>query len=228
MANHAQGTPVPALTFQNTTFNIVDHNGEAWLKAQEIALALGYADDASITRIFARHAKEFTDKMTSTVKLTVQVQDRETRIFSLRGAHLIAMFARTAKAAEFRHWALDVLDHKTMPAATPDHTSNPLNPRLTYVPPAVRESIKQRAWVLAQTSYEAYQQQMLSAAESGPANFDAATWVPIDSTNEILKGAESLVFFMQHYGQIIDARAREIATLAGKDYDAICGAKGRP
>ncbi len=31
-------------------------------------------------------------------------------IFSLRGAHLIAMFSRTAVAIEFRRWVLDVLD----------------------------------------------------------------------------------------------------------------------
>lgn len=32
------------------------------------------------------------------------------RIFSLRGAHLVAMFARTPKAKAFRRWVLDVLD----------------------------------------------------------------------------------------------------------------------
>ncbi|MGL5410310.1 MAG: P22AR C-terminal domain-containing protein, partial [Shewanella sp.] len=35
------------------------------------------------------------------------------RIFSLRGAHLIAMFSRTALAKEFRRWVLDVLDRET-------------------------------------------------------------------------------------------------------------------
>ncbi|ACQ68700.1 hypothetical protein BJP41_09070 [Candidatus Williamhamiltonella defendens] len=34
----------------------------------------------------------------------------ETRIFSLRGAHLIAMFAHTPVAKEFRKWCLDILD----------------------------------------------------------------------------------------------------------------------
>jgi hypothetical protein len=48
--------------------------------------------------------------MTCTVKLTVQGQARETRVFSLRGAHLVAMFSRTYNAAAFRVWVLDVLD----------------------------------------------------------------------------------------------------------------------
>lgn len=34
------------------------------------------------------------------------------RVFSLRGAHLIGMFARTPKAKEFRRWVLDVLDRE--------------------------------------------------------------------------------------------------------------------
>jgi hypothetical protein len=32
------------------------------------------------------------------------------RVFSLRGAHLIGMFSRTAKGEEFRHWVLNQLD----------------------------------------------------------------------------------------------------------------------
>ncbi|MDQ9668887.1 hypothetical protein RF033_15005, partial [Serratia marcescens] len=34
------------------------------------------------------------------------------RIFSLRGAHLIGMFARTKLAKEFRKWVLDILDQE--------------------------------------------------------------------------------------------------------------------
>ena len=34
------------------------------------------------------------------------------RIFSLRGAHLIAMFARTKVAKDFRKWVLDILDRE--------------------------------------------------------------------------------------------------------------------
>ena len=37
-------------------------------------------------------------------------QSRLHRVFSLRGAHLVAMFARTAKGQEFRRWVLDMLD----------------------------------------------------------------------------------------------------------------------
>lgn len=59
----------------------------------------------------ARYKDEFTGSMTCTVKLTDQHgQMKKTRIFSLRGSHLVAMFARTEKAKAFRRWVLDILD----------------------------------------------------------------------------------------------------------------------
>ncbi len=99
-----------ALTFRNTQFDITDCNGQPWLKSSQIAEALGYADASSINRIYARNSDEFTDQMTGSVKLTdPNGALQETRIFSLRGAHLLAMFARTEVAKEFRRWVLDVL-----------------------------------------------------------------------------------------------------------------------
>ncbi|GAB3484231.1 BRO-N domain-containing protein [Azotobacter salinestris] len=100
-----------ALAFRDTQFDVIDRNGKPWLRANQIGLALGYADASSINRIYARNAEEFTDQMTGSVKLTdPNGVLQETRIFSLRGAHLLAMFARTKIAAEFRKWVLDVLD----------------------------------------------------------------------------------------------------------------------
>jgi len=106
-----------ALSFRSTTFEIVDQNGQNWLKASDIARALGYAEEDAISRIYRRRSDEFTSAMTQTVNLTVSQNNgqlqRETRIFSLRGAHLLAMFARTAVAKEFRAWVLDLLDQQT-------------------------------------------------------------------------------------------------------------------
>ena len=57
--------------------------------------------------------------MTLTVKLTVKGfgngnSEKETRIFSLRGCHLITFFARTPVAKEFRKWVLDVLEKEVL------------------------------------------------------------------------------------------------------------------
>lgn len=102
-----------ALAFQSTTFNAIDHNGKPWLMGTEISHALGYSRSDKIGEIYRRNAEEFTPAMTCTLKLRVQNQTRETRIFSLRGAHLLAMFANTSKAQAFRRWVLDILDRET-------------------------------------------------------------------------------------------------------------------
>ncbi|MCY1296489.1 hypothetical protein D9M70_458760 [compost metagenome] len=100
-----------ALSFRDTQFDVVDRNGQPWLRSPQIAEALGYADASSINRIYARNSDEFTGSMTGSVKLTdPNGALQETRIFSLRGAHLLGMFARTKVAKEFRSWVLDVLE----------------------------------------------------------------------------------------------------------------------
>lgn len=100
------------LTFHKTNFAYMEMGGQIWLKAAEVGQALEYADDKAVQRIYSRHADEFTEKMTGVVKLTTPRGMQDSRVFSLRGAHLIAMFARTPKAKEFRRWVLDILDRE--------------------------------------------------------------------------------------------------------------------
>ncbi|MCG9078911.1 BRO-N domain-containing protein [Laribacter hongkongensis] len=107
-----------SLAFQETTFDVIDRNGQPWLKAADIARALGYAAEDAVSRIYRRNSDEFTQAMSQTVNLTVcgeinGLQHKTIRIFSLRGAHLIAMFARTKVAKAFRRWVLDILDRVT-------------------------------------------------------------------------------------------------------------------
>ncbi|HEM8611371.1 TPA: hypothetical protein U2Q68_001112 [Citrobacter amalonaticus] len=104
------------LTFQQTSFHPVSHNGEIWLTSSELAAALGYKKSDAVTQIFSRYHDEFTGNMSTTLKMSVVrktgVVDIPVRVFSLRGAHLIAMFASTPKAKEFRRWVLDILDRE--------------------------------------------------------------------------------------------------------------------
>lgn len=83
-----------------------------WLTANQIGYALKYADDKAVQRIYSRHVDEFTEKMARVVSLTTPSGRQEARVYSLRGAHLIAMFARTPVAKEFRSWVLDILDRE--------------------------------------------------------------------------------------------------------------------
>lgn len=111
-----------SLCFNDFTFSPVTRDNQPWFKSSEIARALGYAREDTLSRLYDRNADEFTENMTQvvenldTVNLTVRV-----RIFSLRGCHLLAMFARTPVAKAFRRWVLDVIEQygDRVPVAEP-------------------------------------------------------------------------------------------------------------
>lgn len=108
---------VMALSFNANTLQPVTKDGQIWMTSADIAKALDYADVRSVTKIYSRNAEEFTSAMTTVVKLTTKgfgngSSEKNTRIFSLRGCHLIAMFARTNVAKDFRKWVLDILDRE--------------------------------------------------------------------------------------------------------------------
>ena len=99
------------LTLQNTTLSVINQNNQIWLTTKEIGKGLGYRNpSADIANLYDRNADEFTAEMTALVEMPTAGGIQKVRIFSLRGAHLIAMFARTKTAKEFRKWVLDVLD----------------------------------------------------------------------------------------------------------------------
>lgn len=100
-----------ALTFHATQFDIIDRNGQPWLRSFQIGSALGYKNpSADMAKVYERNADEFTSSMTALVELDTAGGKQQVRIFSLRGVHLLAMLSRTKVAKEFRHWVLDVLE----------------------------------------------------------------------------------------------------------------------
>ncbi len=102
------------LMFQNQSIRLIEQDGKQWASAADIARALGYANTDKVTRIFDRHKAEFSESMTRIVETpTLGVSGNlmtKARVFSLRGAHLIGMFARTEKAQAFRRWVLDIIE----------------------------------------------------------------------------------------------------------------------
>ncbi|MCT8526085.1 P22AR C-terminal domain-containing protein [Glaesserella parasuis] len=103
------------LTFQNTTLSVINKNNHTFLTASDLGTALEYADPTkAIVKIYDRNADEFTAEMTALIELQTAGGKQQVRVFSLRGAHLIAMFARTKVAKEFRKWVLDILDREIL------------------------------------------------------------------------------------------------------------------
>jgi prophage antirepressor-like protein len=120
----SEATPFPSLHFNKVELVAVKSDGKPWFTAEQIGLALGYgqrigqidvpfdslAAQNAVNRIYARHADEFTPAMTAEVVLPTPGGPQKTRVFSPRGCHLLAMFARTPVAKAFRRWILDILD----------------------------------------------------------------------------------------------------------------------
>lgn len=110
------------LTFHDTPISIIEDNGQLWMPGPEIGVALGYeAPGEQIARLYARNKLEFVEEMTRTVKTTGRDGRKNTvRVFSPRGALLLAMHANTERAAAFRAFVLDILEGKRPLPGQPD------------------------------------------------------------------------------------------------------------
>ena len=105
-----------ALIFNGVTLSPITHQNSLWIRSAELARALGYAQENSVSRIYRSNADEFTPDMTQVIEIPDGPDSGlpvKTRIFSLRGCHLVAMFSRTKVAKDFRKWVLNVLDSLT-------------------------------------------------------------------------------------------------------------------
>lgn len=109
------------LNFQGKAIVPVAGMTGIWLTSAEIANALQYKSAKSVTNLFNQNSDEFTSGMTQVIEsVTSGNYRKKVRVFSLRGAHLIAMFARTTVAKEFRRWVLDILDREVANGNQPE------------------------------------------------------------------------------------------------------------
>lgn len=124
-----------ALTFNDVTLTPISHQSSLWIRAAELARALGYGRENQVSCLYRSNADEFTPEMTQAIEISDGPESGlsiRSRIFSLRGCHLLAMFARTPVAKAFRRWVLDVLEKY---AAEQQSRSRPLAEDMV-LPPA--------------------------------------------------------------------------------------------
>lgn len=115
-----------SLTFNEVSFHPIQRDGQIWMTSSELAHALGYKQENAVSKIFNRNEDEFDHNMTQIIK-NPQLPNLGMRIFSLRGCHLIAMFAKTAVAKQFRKWVLDILDKEVQSNKTHKSERTALN-----------------------------------------------------------------------------------------------------
>lgn len=97
--------------FEDTAFDAVIIGTERWLRGHQIGEALGFADGAKqVQKIWERNQREFDDSTTMLVQVPTGGGRQLVRLYSARGAALIALKANTPKAEAFRRWVLDVLE----------------------------------------------------------------------------------------------------------------------
>lgn len=103
--------------FHKAVLTPVQDRDGIWFTSSDLAKALGYASTKSISNLYSGNSEEFTEAMTMVIGVMTNginnsLREKKVRIFSLRGAHLISMFANTPVAKEFRRWVLDILDRE--------------------------------------------------------------------------------------------------------------------
>lgn len=101
-----------AADYHGTSIQLIEKDGNRWLTARDLGICLGYSEANArqgIINLYNRHLDEFTEKDSCEIKLISQGQERNTRIFSPSGCHLLSFFANTGRAKDFRAWAKEVL-----------------------------------------------------------------------------------------------------------------------
>ena len=182
-----------ALTFNDVTFSPVTHQNTLWIRAAELARALGYAREELVSRLYQRNSDEFTPDMTQVIEIVAEHQNGvpgnlgagRCRIFSLRGCHLLAMFARTPVAKAFRVWVLDVLDKLNAERSASASEPSPISKRTDPERKALTAIIN--TWVgMAPIHYAAARAQV--NAHFGVASVDAMTVAQVKEAIQYVQG----------------------------------------
>ena len=209
------------LTFNNVELKTINHNNQIWMTAVELAKALGYAESDSVTRIYNRNKDEFSSSMT-TVLLDGQIDrpvdfsgiQRKIRYFSLRGCHLISMFAKTVVAKCFRAWVLDILDKEvnsksTVPFPAPE--PEPLHPPLML--PDMKRHID---YLIGASALKSKTTRMMIRKQLNR-HFNVKTWelIPMDYYPKLCN------FFGEQPKFSPPQEARQMVTIPADEYDTL-------
>lgn len=176
-------TELITLNFQDTTFSIVDHNGERWVTVKQLAAALGYSDYRQLHKLIKRNDQEFSNKI-AVVNLTT-VENQSVTIINYHGVIRAAMLSNAPRAIEFRDWAETVLfevmtqGHYVHPGA--EHAA--LDKLLADLSPLLEA---QTLALAKQAEVSAYHEKMMTVILERIANVEtrfSQTYIPTNQDN---------------------------------------------
>jgi prophage antirepressor-like protein len=203
------------LTFHNVALKPASVADGIWLTSADIAKALGYASSKSVSTIYSRNSDEFTGSMSMVIKMKTNginnnLREKSVRVFSLRGCHLIAMFATTDKAKEFRKWVLDILDREVQQSPIAKQFTDEELVSLCYlqlwmekcqrVSKQLHPAMKQIGSELSGTLYDiAYD---ISYMTNGTREILLREAKSLDNNNFVVKRAQSMLAMLRGKGRI--------------------------
>ena len=101
------------ISFNNHELDLIHAEGEVWLNISQIGLCLDYSlPEISVARLYNRNKHQFSDDMTMLMGVQTLTGLKQKRVFSPRGAALLALLAKTPVADRFRAFVLDKLEGK--------------------------------------------------------------------------------------------------------------------
>lgn len=182
----------PDLNFHGMNLAPVQNVNGIWLTSADVAKALGYKSTKSISNLFAQYEDEFSPGMTMVIEsvtngINGSSRRMKVRVFSLRGAHLIAMFARTPVAKEFRRWVLDVLDREVQHSPIAKQSSDEELVSLCYL-----QLWMERSQLVSKNLYPAMKQ---AKSEYAGALYDIAHdihYMTVETKKILLREAQNL------------------------------------
>lgn len=153
-----------SLSFNGVVLTPLSLGGQLWIRSSELAVALGYKREDALSRVYERNADEFADDMTQVVEISTDRQcdglgnfgTGRSRIFSLRGCHLLTMFAQTPLAKVFRKWVLDVLDRFGDRNPIPALSAAPFSPYVFQGVPVRAKYMAGEPWFVVKDVYAAF------------------------------------------------------------------------
>lgn len=140
------------LRFNGIVLTPIFRDNQPWIRSADLARALGYGRKDKVTRLYQRNADEFMPDMTQVIEIVGTPEMgfsknlvTKVHIFSLRGCHLLAMFASTPVSKAFRKWVLDELDRFGANTPALPAVPTPSAPLASPVSPYVFQGVPVRA-----------------------------------------------------------------------------------